>query len=123
MNHTDQSAFEAAALAVIKQGYPSMDKHGNCLYRGPNGRKCHLGQLIPDELYDVLVYESDTAQDLVKKIPEMADLDAGFLASCQSAHDGSSEFLETFVKDYINRLRNVASAYDLDASFLDAIVT
>lgn len=30
----------------------SMDNRGNCLYRGPKGKKCALGLFIPDDLYN-----------------------------------------------------------------------
>jgi len=48
-----QQLFEDAIVPVIEQGGGSYDfDHLSCLYRGPNGRKCAIGHLIPDELYN-----------------------------------------------------------------------
>lgn len=35
---------------VIKQGEPSI-LGDTCRYRGPNGLKCAVGHIIPDEIY------------------------------------------------------------------------
>lgn len=36
---------------LLKQGRPSVDDAESCLYRHPDGLKCGVGFLIPDELY------------------------------------------------------------------------
>ena len=40
----------------------------DCMYRGPNGTKCGIGFLIPDELYDVKM-EGYAAEQIVKDYP------------------------------------------------------
>lgn len=47
-----QEIFDKVYTELFKQGVPSVDPYGTCLYRGPNGTKCAVGHLIPDELYD-----------------------------------------------------------------------
>src|SRR5581483_1310933 len=54
VNHkpaTAQDIFNTVALHLFTQGRPSSCKGGYCYYRGPNGMKCAVGALIPDENY------------------------------------------------------------------------
>lgn len=48
-----QACLERATLGLVQQNDWSVDEeNGRCLYRGPNGRKCGVGHLIPDERYN-----------------------------------------------------------------------
>ena len=40
-----------------QQGKPSVGPNGACLYRGPDGTKCAIGALIPDECYNESLFE------------------------------------------------------------------
>lgn len=46
-----QQIFTTITTALIKQGKPSTTEDGSCKYRGPDGLKCAIGHLIPDNLY------------------------------------------------------------------------
>lgn len=51
-----QELFEKAARGLLAQDGRSTRSNEKgevlgCAYRGPNGRKCAIGHLIPDELY------------------------------------------------------------------------
>lgn len=48
---TAQGIVDHVSAAIVEQGAPSQKASGMCMYRGPNGRKCAAGHLIPDELY------------------------------------------------------------------------
>lgn len=49
---TNQEAFDTMVRHLRRQGCRSQDEaHQTCLYRGPNGLKCAVGALIPDEEY------------------------------------------------------------------------
>lgn len=52
---TRQQIFDAVVEHFIKQGAPAVIQHGaseiTCCYRTPDGLKCAIGALIPDELY------------------------------------------------------------------------
>lgn len=37
---------------VVEKNHQSFNKLRNCAYRGDGGRKCAIGCLIPDEMYD-----------------------------------------------------------------------
>lgn len=49
---TIQEIFNQVYLGIIKQGKPSVDKDGYCVYRGEDNCKCAVGFLIPDDEYD-----------------------------------------------------------------------
>ena len=46
-----QKTFDTMVDHLYKQGGPAINDIGGCLYRGPNGSKCAIGCLIPDEEY------------------------------------------------------------------------
>lgn len=50
-----QQVFDKVAAHLLAQKITSSKSHivgGSCLYRGPNGTKCAVGCLIPDDLYE-----------------------------------------------------------------------
>jgi len=48
---TLQQIFDQAYNGILAQGGQSSDTVGRCMYRGPGGRKCAVGHLLPDALY------------------------------------------------------------------------
>lgn len=48
---TQQELFDAVARHLLTQKVRSGDGPANCLYRGPDGRKCAMGIFIPDADY------------------------------------------------------------------------
>ena len=44
--------FEKVRNHLLEQGRRAADEKGDCLYRGPDGTKCAVGCIIPDDLYD-----------------------------------------------------------------------
>jgi len=46
-----QAAFEQAIRQLYKQGGQSMGKN-SCMYRGPNERRCAVGAVLPDAIYN-----------------------------------------------------------------------
>jgi len=49
----NQEIFDKAYLGLKSQGFIRSVSSGiSCVYRGPEGRKCAVGWLIPDEKYD-----------------------------------------------------------------------
>lgn len=97
-------------------------KSGTCLYRTDDGRKCALGCLIPDDLYDpafegegswTLLGEHDTLHSQNTIDPETGEdigipldklheyfskVDADFIKLAQSLHDDSAHNAEHFVE-------------------------
>jgi hypothetical protein len=96
-----QEMFEIAVVNLLCQGERSTEC-GDCLYRGPNGLKCAIGFLIPDEKYNETL-ECTPAGDILCMIPEVfgfrQDFDVTefnrvsvFLDNMQSIHDNTCLF-------------------------------
>lgn len=81
---TDQTAFDAAYVHCMEQKVRSVDTR-DCLYRGPNGTKCAVGCLIPDDLYHEDM-EGSSGAGVVMSIG-WAHLSMGLIDSIQNAHD------------------------------------
>ena len=83
-----QEIFDKIYLHLIEQGRKSIDSDGQCMYRSPDGDKCAIGCLIPDELYTPEL-EGNGANmpiivDVLRKIyPDMTDEDLVFLLDLQ----------------------------------------
>lgn len=65
--YSKQEAFDTAMEKLLAQGCVSADEDGQCLYRNPNGNKCAIGHLIPDEFYDPL-FEGRPAFNVVEAL-------------------------------------------------------
>lgn len=48
---SEQEVFDTVVLHLLKQEAKAEGEDGECLYRDPEGRKCAVGCLIPDEQY------------------------------------------------------------------------
>ncbi len=46
-----QDIFDFVAAHLMTQGVVSEDASGRCVYRSPDGLKCAIGCLIPDDAY------------------------------------------------------------------------
>lgn len=109
---TKQDIFNIAANGLLKQGKKSVDGL-SCLYRGPNGLKCAVGMLIPDNLYQdrfegSSAGESGVINALIKVgVPNTIEY-ANFLEHLQAVHD----YPDTDDWDY--ELVNFAHYYGLN---------
>jgi len=80
---TAQEVFDIAVGGVLKQGALSAES-GRCFYRGPNGLKCAVGQLLKDdEVNDELAL-----YDMV--LPDRLEPHRKLLEELQSAHDDAT---------------------------------
>lgn len=118
MPMTDQELFDKVAKHLLTQKIRSVGLYSKgapvmqCMYRGPNGLKCAVGCIIPDELYDPS-FEGKAINSL--KISN-ALIDAGIvsegqillLAELQSLHDVSSP------NNWDHQLRVLARAAHLE---------
>jgi len=81
---TEQEIFNTVFLGLKGQGFVRSIRAGMCMYRGPNGLKCAVGHLIPDEKYEKdfefgPLYNVANAIGLKKFVLFLSDL--------QSVHD------------------------------------
>jgi hypothetical protein len=110
---SDQEAFDIAARHLLKQGSRSVWGE-ECVYRAPDGTRCALGALIPDEVYD-LSLEGTPSVSLYER-PDVAPYlprNKVLATALQSVHDIS------FPDRWRSDLRRVAREFGLNAEVLD----
>lgn len=71
-------------LCQNKRSATILDGKSMCLYRGPDGTKCAVGVLIPDEEYSVY-FENKIPVHL--DCPSLRDIDLAVLNKLQAIHD------------------------------------
>lgn len=82
---------------------------GGCVYRAPDGLKCFVGELIPDDQYESGL-EGHNARELcrMEECPSvLRGLDVTFLTVCQGIHDAYTPDM------WAARLRMLAKSYGL----------
>lgn len=85
----NQAAFDKVVRHLLKQGEKStilIDRIPTCAYRGPSGRMCAVGCLIPDSEYSPDL-ENEVASDVRHRVPSLALLDVDLLCDLQFVHD------------------------------------
>jgi hypothetical protein len=111
-----QEAFEKATLAVIAQGKQAINpKQRICQFRAPDGTKCWVGHLIPDDQYSSSL-EGAPLDVVQKRVPALANLPIALLRDGQIAHDCASD--DNFVEDFKIAIICVADRFHLSTEFL-----
>ena len=118
---TPQEAFETVANHLLAQGRPSKNEKGMCVYRGPNGLKCAVGALIPDESYNPRM-EDICASGIIVRFDDLeflkeANLEVNgerLLDVLQELHDSSNYFW----KNPKPKLKRVGQVFNLSTDFL-----
>lgn len=115
---TLQEMFDAAARGIISQGGKSADAKGECLYRGPDGRKCAVGWLIADSVAEE--YEGQGAHYIQAKRPYLfSSRGWDLLSELQCAHDASWVGGFGPGRVWSQRVRRVATRFGLSTTVLD----
>lgn len=105
---TNQEAFDKVKTHLLTQQQKSQNSNSNiCLYRGPNGLKCAVGALIPDEEFKEELNNYSVVQYGMRTLPSLKGLDIELLATLQIVHD------ESEVAEWENELRKVAEKFNL----------
>lgn len=117
-----QTAFNKAAIALIEQNAFSLCDNGEtCAYRDADGRKCAIGHLIPDELFDK-VHEGLGVIDMLQAAPNIAllfaECEESFLLQLQEAHDSQHD-----PDGFAVSLLRLATVWHLDATVVQAHLT
>lgn len=117
-----QEMLNTAVPFLIKQAVPSMTENGTrCLYRGPNGTKCAIGCIIPDDRYqeqfDGVGFIS-SLKGISGVMPDILGDDIPFLRALQQCHDlasTSASYTESgiFVPLMLENFRQLAGDYKL----------
>lgn len=124
---TAQEIFDTVVRGLRAQGAQST-LGSACRYRDHKGRKCAVGQLIPDELYDLRM-ENWLATTLCGDFPQLkpyllatdlSEYDASnLIRSLQFAHDQADRRNRpttdaTWLECFLHRARSIAEHFHLD---------
>lgn len=80
-----QQTFDKVAAHLRQQQAVSEDPNGDCLYRGPNGLKCAIGALIPDNMYSA-DFEGQSADKIAWVLDQLGH-DVDLCIDLQHVHD------------------------------------
>ena len=112
---TEQELFDRVAVHLLTQRATarSTTNPGACLYHAPDGKKCAIGVLIPDELYDFR-FENRTVDALPVDVLEKLGLvgKIGLALALQNVHD------QCDVDNWVAYLDVVAEDHDLSPAVL-----
>lgn len=116
-----QEVFDKVATHLLTQKKRSIDSKKGCLYRGPDGLKCAVGCLIPDEEYDPVMEVGITAlltgldyligKPVVSSLREHLTL----LTDLQLIHDAHEPLV------WKEQLKKTARHFSLNAGVLDTL--
>lgn len=122
---TPQEIFDTVATHLFTQGEQAKtineDGESMCAYRSPEGKKCAVGCLIPDELYrdDMEGCTASTIADDDYGLPAWFATNYALLSSLQRAHDFDENWeSEATLK---TSLSNLANEYSLSPEVLDSL--
>lgn len=112
---TNQQIFDRVAEHLLRQACKSVRGGGNdsgvdqeCAYRGADGRRCAIGCLIPDELYNGSI-EGTAVGDLWPPLLRECGLQigekTGLLQELQELHDLRQ------VRDWPEELQHISCKY------------
>ena len=114
-----QQLFDLAVAGVLQQGKPAITELGSCRYRAPDGSKCAIGQLIPDEKYRKS-FEDMSLDGVALTALGIEDRNTVImLGDLQQAHDDAAQWPETFLTEFRFNVLGVASNHNLNTEVLD----
>lgn len=121
---TNQEMFDKAVRGVIDQGGPSIKfikGHPICVYRSGDGKKCAIGQLIPDDMYDPEMERAPLCSVFEGAgFTQLDGVDFDFVAALQRVHDISArDVYSPFMPNFIERAKNFAADWGLDDGVLN----
>lgn len=119
-----QYLFDKSLAHIRKQGKPSIDDDGDCLYFGPNGCGCAARPFIvhPNSDFDYDGFEDADWESLAGH-SFLLDMDLGldpkavrhsnFVLALQRAHDNVAKDPGSFLHLYERQMARVAADHDL----------
>jgi len=101
-----QEVFDKVATHLLTQKVKS-DENGYCMYRGPNGLKCAIGCLIPDDMFMPYFNGCDVnglPLKIIMHIGARNNEDLLFLSRLQLIHDNHApNEWKNLLYDFANR--------------------
>lgn len=107
-------AAQHFSKAVNEYATPRGKPTFGCAYRGNDGHRCAIGQLIKEEFYDKAMEGKTPGDAIVFKALKKScggldeDVDISFLEHMQACHDNANDEYEM-----VANLRSFAERYDL----------
>lgn len=114
---TEQELFDTVAKHLLTQNKKSglVNVRGNveeCLYRGPDGLKCAIGVLIPDEKYTTDLENLKATDPVI--------IEAANLQGVETLGDDLQHVHDMFhPKEWPQRLKALAKDYKLNSNVVD----
>jgi hypothetical protein len=114
-----QEVFDIVVNHLFTQGRPAYDVAQGCMYRAPDGLRCAVGVLIPDDLYDP-EFETNSSDKVIHDLFKSGLADwrehEKLLLALQDTHDNS---VRTSVYDFNTtalrkQLLKVAAEFSLE---------
>lgn len=98
-----QQIFDYVVGFIRRQGQASKTNTGLCRYRGPDGRRCAAGCLIPDELYNYELEDNLLDTELMHMyIPYLSEDYLQLVRDLQRAHDLAACYKNEFFMGKFN---------------------
>ena len=114
-----QEVFDIVVNHLFTQGRPAYDGVQGCMYRAPDGLRCAVGALIPDDLYDP-AFETNRSDLVIQELFEEGLADwrdyKELFSTLQETHDNClRDPDETFNTTALARsLRDIAKEFSLE---------
>ena len=114
-----QEVFDIVVNHLFTQGRPAYDGVQGCMYRAPDGLRCAVGVLIPDDLYDK-AFEKNPSDYVIQEFfdEDLADWreHKDLLMRLQEIHDACPKTEKgTFNLAFLDTdLRNAAAHFSLE---------
>lgn len=124
MYTSNQQVFDIAARHLLTQkqrsATPRPGSKDRCLYRAPDGCKCAVGALIPDDIYEPGMDDGDSGIALLhSRFPVIRELFANvslnLLSDLQDIHD------DTHPSQWAQSLRAHARLHNLSAAVVEEL--
>lgn len=104
-----QETFDKVKSHLLMQGRRAMRSPSICAYKAPNGDKCAVGCLIPDDKYVTKMENCSISEAVLSVVlAEVTTAPVDLLRELQNIHD------YTDVELWEGRLNNVAQVYGLN---------
>lgn len=116
----NQTAFDTVVAHLRLQKKRSAKPGTNvCMYRGPDGTKCAVGVLIPDDQYSPL-FEGEDMDHLKGAVPNLHKVSKHLLLRLQALHDTNLNWGKSGFTGFEAAMK-IATDFRLDASILSTL--
>lgn len=92
--YSKQQTFNRVVKHLRGMTERSMNDVIGCAYRGDDGRKCAVGCLIPDSLYDETMEGLGAQRPIMRDLLNLAGHDADLCSDLQQVHDREEYFAD-----------------------------